>query len=491
MSGMVKPEWYGDGLSNQDTWLRANTQAVTLDYFADFTCLGDRVFGLNSFCEEDCRFDINACTRQAIIRTSWRIQQELESRLGWTLTDRYHVVDLTWKRGKRLTLPFGGVEAVNIRPRVTPLPGYGPFPVDPFIVRNVPMQPAGAGCEILMPRSVVDNPFKVQIRRDTTGQATEWFSSGGAYPRLDIIAGVPTWVVGTPASYGNPPLCDEVLNILHCEMTYVDVPPSPPPLADSINPRVLPVYPGTEQIIPVIKIEALPGGNLRYWFRHRNLIDGAFEDELLELGHNELWKFIPEIDFMLFDEVVQMAEISSKERSLPSGVFSSYDEPCEVFIYPACLTILEAETGVIEVEEVETYIDPVTGLPAVDPVTGQLLYRRVSPCVPRTCQEDEEWKIRVWYKTDPQILSFPFRSAIENLRAAIVYRTAAELPLSSCGCEIKTGFISEQREELGMIVSSVVTGETRVQLRHGNRRGQQHYARLVENAPRRPKSTMT
>jgi hypothetical protein len=85
--------------------------------------------------------------------------------------------------------------------------------------------------------------------------------------------------------------------------------------------------------------------------------------------------------------------------------------------------------------------------------------------------------VTVWYSTD----SSQWGSQIghPDLVRAISHLVAAELPLSVCECEIKSGFIQMAQKPYSEVRVNPITGEMITNLKHGNLYGQLVYSEII------------
>lgn len=456
---VVNPAWLGKELTPDQMYAEINAMAVDLDYFATVSCLYERAFGMRTFFERpDCdTVDLNHCARRNLWTLLYSISQELELQLRWNLGPRYHEEEHLWVPGRRIALNYGGVEEVNVQLRAEPIPGLTSAPLDPYILRDVKQRDRVSYTELLIPASDVRNPRHIQFRKDGSDEMLP-VQTRNDYPRREVVDGEAHWVFAL-SKVLDP---GDKVNVLHYELSFVDV-----VIPAGYEDTAFPVYKGTTQRIPLEKKEALATGETRFWIRLRNLIDPAFEDEVVDLNQNDLYKLVPEVEFRAFLEVDRRADI----YAMPNDK-ELLDDPGKVVIYPAIARIISSETGTIEITEVSA--------------DG----KGIGPCSAATSAENRNtpYRVRVYYKTSPYIFGSQYANAIEELRRAVAMRAAAELPMSQCGCEESPSFISDQQKVIDDVRINPFSGETVIKSRYGNRAGQQAFASTLSTTPRAAKT---
>lgn len=462
MSSVIRPEWLGVGKDPDEAYKEANQLAVTLDDFAEMACLDERAFGMRSFrgrvADEDTA-DLNLCMRKHIWRLLYAIQQEVEITLRWNLGPRYHCEDHVYVPGNRLVLKYGGIEAADVKELIEDEPLLAPVPIQPFIAQHIDLRAEGNVTEALLPRSLVPNPRMIQFHDADTLSVIKQQERNG-YPRLVTIGTEQMWAF----AMFNGVMPDRDVHALHAELTYIDV-----DMSGVSNPdEIYPVYPGTLQKVPVVRRELLGTGETRLWLRLRNLLDPAFDDDIMDMRGNNFYMLLQTLEFKRFTQTVQYAQITSPDT----------DYPGDVAVTEAVVRVIDARTGVVAIEEAVITRDE-TG--AVTEIT----YPAVSSLDPATA-----CKVRVWYKTNPHACGSAHAAAVENIRRAIILRTAAELPSNQCGPEANPVFISEQQSELNNVSYNSFTAETVVKYRYGNKRGQMAFSDILTTVPRANKSVL-
>lgn len=500
MTSVVRPDMFSgeiQSITEAQAYQIANEMAVTPRFFATVSCNGDGVLGLKSHCQSQCDVDpFNACARTSLWQNLYRVQQELEATLGWTLGERYVQEELPIKAGRYLQLTYGGVDEVNVIPLVTDIEGYGPVDYSPIIATGQSVA-AVAGTdyyELVISRNLVDNPHNIMIRKeDMTGDSsngasivdTDW----PAKPKITKVVDEYFWSIYVPGGFIDNVLTD-TFSVIHCRLSYFD---APDPSTVECDGEIWPVYYGTTQKIPYIRQETLDTGEIRYWVNTRDMIDPAFDDDYADISEGEFYKFVQQVEFKCFGQTQQLAVVT-KRISLKSGEVGVVDPvyagecdgtPCTTVQVYACATLIDKKLGIVALEEVDVELDEESGLPVRDEAGNVVVTRRTTPAT----YEGEPITVSIAYHTNPRTTGINLGSAIETLRRAIAARVAAEVPLGECGCKVEYGYFYEMSQELDTTLYTP-TGATIVSLSYGKRKGQLVYATAVYTAPRLSKATI-
>jgi hypothetical protein len=477
--------------------LAANKMAVQPSYFADVSCEGDAILGLTSHCTISCQSPsqthryqadpFNLCARNGLWSHLYRVQQELEAMVGWTLSSRYIVEEIPVKSGRQIQTQFGGVASVNYEELVSDIAGYGTVAYSVFLAQNLAPVLSGVDWYVDVNVNLLDNPGKLMLRvEDALGDPTNGLSvieEDWKHKPQRVTVGPDTfWRIWIPDAAADAGVAR--FSAIHCEQSYFD---APDPSAVTCDGTIAPVHVGTSQRIPIIRTETLALGVVRYWVRTAHMINPAFDDGYTDISSGEFYKLVTEVDFLCFGEVNQLAVITKRIPMKPDDVGVSYFEnvldcdgvPCTTTEVYACATIIDGKRGIVALEEVDVTLDAQTGLPTRDPVTGDVIFtRRTSQC----CYEGEAISVRLAYRTDPNLTGLNLSNAIETLRRAIACRVAAEVPLEECGCVVEAGFFFEMRQVMDTTIYTP-TGSTIVSLRYGRKQGQMIFAHAVSTAP--------
>jgi len=425
-------------LSDEEAWRIVNMMPVKYEDFAFISHLYSRAYDVLTGALEGGTSDgnrvpqgvswddirVNNCLREAIYRTLWDVTQTTELRAGFNLSTRYHYVEENYPVGGKAITFWPGVSALNVKPVVGDIAGYSPVAVNYHIQENLTLdEPDVDTLTAAFDLSLNPNPSDVFIRKDGTEGVVLIEIDKTSYPRR-----VGTdWVVALNKKYA---AVTDTLNAQNKKIVIVD---APTPTEGTDYPTGMtwwPVYPGTEQQIPVAKAPSDNGdGTTRWTFYIYTLVDPAFAYEKVDLIKGEFWKMLQEVEFKYFGEEEADFEVAWV------------------------------------VADQEAIVNPGTKL--VDPAHG-IFHIRVAdvvcadPCDLFTAEDENElgcdcppynlapesFKIRYWYKTDPSALDERYKMQVSGLRQAICYKVAADLPVKDCGCYLEVGFIAEQQTML-------------------------------------------
>lgn len=407
-----------------------NTLLVTPAVFSEVSCVQGRIHGVITSCDT-CHDDYTPCLRQSLIPDLIKNQGFVESRVGYNLTPRYHEEKIVWNGQSRIELAWKGISELDVIENLVALAtGYA---VSPFLQENLtPVDSGNDFCYVTLNKDLFPNPNKVNFF-DDEGEVYELQQRTG-YPRRDIDG---NWRValGKP---GTPACASLSLNAADCRYIMVQTP------IFTCNGNIIATYPGTTEIIPYAKPIEIIDGVMRHWFDVWSLVDKAFKDELVNLGNGEFYKLISTIDFY--------CQSSITERSLLTG-----DDLC------ACVTgfttenlnlrIISAEDGVVEI------------------VKADECWNCFQRC---NCSHTKPVYLTVRYKTDPEVLNLS--NSLDLIKEAIIYLTAAELPVEACACVISdSGFIARARLPYTDVRINPITGNEVYILKYGNTYGHMVY----------------
>lgn len=409
--------------------------------FARIACLDGRLYGVIHKCDS-CEITLNECIRNHLETALLSNLAIVERHLGYNVSPRYHEEVHTWDGKSLIQTNWPGVEIINVKQQIVDIEDFGPFPISPYVQENLVLTDSGDGyCIAEVSQDFIENPNHLIIR-NTAGVAYETTIVDG-YPRRDgnnwLIA-----LVNRPTA----PACDDILHAQSCKYMYLDV--------DDVvceNDGVLtPFYPGTEIEIPQIKpSEVIVGDIRRFWFAPWVLVDPAFYGEEVNLELGEFYKLLPEIDFKCVEEIEALPIVYAVNET---NCNEDFDEFSNLATADTRLDLLYSHYGIVQMEiKNDTF-----------------------------CHDNKApYKVKIFYKTNPA--EFDVDQFLETIREAVVYLTAAELPLSICECAIKTGFIATAQKAYTEVRINPITGESVVNLKHGNLYGQLVYAEKLLKVP--------
>lgn len=429
---------------------------VNLHEFSRIACLDGRLFGVQT-ASDSCTLELNSCLRGQALEALIAANRRAEADLGYDLVPRYHVglMEFTGGADKAalwVSTDRPGVAAVNVKQEITS--AILGVDISPYL-GPVAISDGGEGyCIATVPAALIDNPSKLTLRSQ---MGLEYHAQSiGNYPRKvgsDWLIAIrnddaPLPCAATPTLY-----------VQHHHLVFVDIPASITCLdcAGDVDTaaQILPVYPGTNDFIPLARPIETVGSFKRYWFYVWTLVDPAFQDEQVDLTHAEFWKLFSTVDFVCVREVPAGPEVVYPADC--NGTITSIPNPCAVPPVEAKydVTIRDAEEGTLSFKK-----------------KGQW-------------ESDATVTIKYYYKTDPAVLGFT--NDLPNIAAAIAYRAAADLPSTYCGCTISSGFIAEAQKSFGNAFLDS-SGQTVWVVKFGHKNGQFMYEQKMASAPKYQKT---
>lgn len=400
-----------------------NSLSIGIDDFSRIACLDGRAYGVVTACDT-CDLDLNACIRSHIIRLLASSQQTAENMIGYRITEGYHTQEILWDGKTQILAGFRGIEAINVRREFSTVEGYGPFEISPYVLTAITVTDSGNGyCETILDGSIVKNPNRVTFR-DDDGKVYRIHST--VKPRRN---GSGNWIVAFDNQIMPPCTVISPINVQICDLMILDVP-------EYEDCEVVPVYPNSNQIIPMAKEpEDIGSGIIRYRFHPWVLVDDAFSDETVDLESGEFYKLLQEVEFKCVEDVACDPFITLRKYDGSVETYEVTEEDLNLYL-------LDGETGVIRID--------------------------YHPC--------SAWcngipiKITFCYKTNPDVLEL--HHDLSYLNEAIAMLAAAELPISTCGCKIEKGYISDAQKPFTQVRVNALTNEAVVNEKYGETYGQ-------------------
>lgn len=393
--------------------LNSNNLLANLEVFSRIACLDGRGFGVITPCEE-CEIEFNTCIRRHLLENLISNQEKVEEQIGYNLTERWHVQEIVWDgTPTRIQLDWPGVVEVGVSANFESFDET--YELSPYVIENAPVTDSGDGyCIVELDSNLIENP-RYAVIRDATDDSIYKQQKIDGYPRRN---GEGNWLVALDHS---PDCATLEVNVQHCKLMKVTI---PTPVCDG---EIKAVRPGTLDVIPFAfgKDPEISGLNTTYWFNSWSLVDPAFMEEMVDLDHyGEFYKLLQEIEF-------------------------------------ACLTSEEAPTTVTTLDNCEC-TDLLTQ--TNDLINTEILFEQ-SSVIRISYQENchcscvgKPVKLKIYYKTDPSYVVE--EGSLLALQEGIVYLTAAELPMDSCGCKVEKGFIAEAQKAFAEARINPITGET-------------------------------
>ena len=247
------------------------------------------------------------------------------------------------------------------------------------------------------------------------------------------MSGAPDyWKV--PIDTSKQAYADLPLVVTDKQFAYVDI--AAPVL--EVGDNLVPVYPDTNQIVEQARpMEDLGGGISRYWFYVYDLSLPDYIHDSVDLAQVEFYKLYPSLQFNVWVEET-MEAIITVTRGLTEQVVQ-FDPLVTDDIKATGIQIylVDSEKGIVHfVVDPCFYALCMTGCEATTPVSI---------------------KIKLYYKVNPAYLQDMYRRQIAEITTGLLYGTASQLLADSCGCILKSGFISKAQQELGTIITNALT----------------------------------
>lgn len=417
------------------TSLTSNNLLTTLEAFSKIACLDGRLFGVETMCES-CDLEFNECVRRRLLENLIANQGRVEREVGYNLTPRYHEQEIRWDGVPgRFQLDWPGVAEVNVS-GVSVSVEIG-VSVSPYVIIDAPVSDSGQGyCLVELDSTYIDNPGYAVIRDADTD---------AIYPQQEI-PGYPrrtpegNWLVAL-AKPALPPCTDLEVNVQHCKYVAIEIE------TPDCDGEIKLVRPGTDSVIPFAKNPVVNGANTIYWVYVWSMVDEAFSDDVIDLVEQaQFYKLIDEVDVICES----------------SGAAPTIVTRCNC----GCIEGLTTSTDLIDVD-----------ILFEDQGIIRISYSDEATCLSRCGQPV---KFKIYYRTDPDLVVG--EDSLLALQEAITYLTAAELPVSSCGCAISTGFIAEAQKAYAEQRINPMTGQTVVNVKFNSLTGQLIFAEKLSKA---------
>jgi len=499
--------------------LWANTMPVTPDYFAEISCEGTRASGVLTHLDTctDCGNNgaenqqmLNACVRKQLWWYLFLTTQEMEANLHWTMSPRLITDTLAVRPGRHLQTYFGGITDPMAAMAYQVLADKAS--VSYWIATDILPTPVGNGNYYFdLPMSEVADPSRVMLAEQGALNTPE---TGLKLVAEDFYGNITrngtNWRITIPGGKmgADGGVTTALYSVFSPDYGFVYIPASAaatvpdnqilanaPFLTGSTS--IVATYPGTLQaVVMTYDCQVTYGGVLcnRYRATLETLVDPVFDEGVVDITSGDFYKFCTSLDLVVlgkqfapgvFHYSDQVAHIGQEAWRYSLGYTDADDSDgtvnTQVTTY-ACVEVLDAERGLIAVKPVTLETDDNGDL--VWGTDGRASMEEVeelcSSSIPTTGRP--KW-IVVQYAVEPYATGIKTSSAIERLRYAIACRTAAELPLDSCGCTTECGFIAEQRQFYDT-TTYLPTGAKVVSLRYGKRLGQKEFATALDTAPR-------
>jgi hypothetical protein len=358
----------------------------------------------------------------------------VEQHVGYNLTPRYHEEEVFWDgTSSRIQLDWPGITDVNVVQLTTTV--AEDVSISPFVIEDAPVTGINGYCIVTLDRRFIDNPDNAIIRNAETDEVIPHQEVSG-YPRRN---GDGDWLVALGRGINSP--CDTPsVNVQHCKLMAVTM------ATPECEGDIYATYAGTDEHIPFAKDPVVNGAETTYWFRPWSLTDPDFSDSTINLERGEFYKLVNVVDFVCEANASAAPVITEVSRC---DCTSNLVEDATAIT----AEILSSEHSIIRIRYSDT-----CGCRCKTPI-----------------------KLKIYYRTDT--LNVVDEGSILALQEAIAYLTAAELPMSSCGCELPDGnFISNAQKAYAEYRINPITGATVANIKFNSLTGQLIFAERLSKA---------
>lgn len=437
-----------------DSKLAVNQLPVSLLDFALISGMRNRVYGVRVFGDEECG-DATCClndvARQSIWRILFNVQQNLMARKRITAGIAYfQETKLIDSLTSVIRTSFGAVEKVDVKQEFVFVAN---LMLSPYIVEDVVLQTGTNGVEAVFSSTIVDNPNRVILRDPQTLEQYSWDRSYSLahYPARDGYE----WVMLCPQHIQ----VDDQLSLQHYDYMIAELDVVS---GISIDDLVV-LHPSTYQILPFAKPpeEVISDGVMkwRFWFYSWTLTKPEFDNDPPDLVAGEFHKLYATLELFRKTEVeaVPYAKVQSYENCTNEMEIKTVNGSCEI-------------------------IDSFAGMVKFTEIANDTIGKR--------------YNLHYYYKVNPLSVENIFMHSTEELKRAIVAKTAATIDLESCGCLLPqegnplSNYITKMQQTYTKEYISPITGAVAVNYLYGNKHGDLLFAEMMKSLTFRPKGFM-
>ena len=192
------------------------------------------------------------------------VQVYTENFVGYNLSRRYHKVTTPYPLDPIIKLRWPGIDAVDIAPKW--VDHNLVVDVSPF-VQLTPTVTGTVDPVVTLDHTLIDNPNDIILRQGASPYAAFPIKKG-EYPKRTVGLDWEVQVASNQVSY-QP---SDGIAVQSTKYVYVDVDWT----AMGVTGKIVPVFTGTHQIIPYVRVEQLTATSARYWFNIWAVVDPAF-----------------------------------------------------------------------------------------------------------------------------------------------------------------------------------------------------------------------
>lgn len=393
--------------SQAEVDLITNNMLVNLSDFSQYSCDGGVMYGVETTCEH-CDLEINACMRTKIMPILAAAQGLVEREIGYALTPRGVIHDVQFKDGMRVKLSPGITDMMYSQQ----LDIVDTGTVDVYLSEEVEVLQSTYSVASF-PAALVGNPNQVTIWADDELNTYAPYRTNG-YPRRSGT----NWQITVDR---NAPTGSNY-KLSHCNLVKVDWQHNGAYRLSEINL----FYPGTKQIVPEAKPrQKINESTIRFWLHRWVVMHPDFFTDGMSV--NENYKLLTELSVGHFRSVYVQ----------PVAVCSNDPDQLQ---HQVNVSVVDAQRGIVQLDLVENCL-----------CSGVL-------------------EMTLYYRTDPQQIVGFGETDLVNAREAIIWHAAAELPMTTCGCNAND-FIKTAQANYNDVVYNPFTGDTIVKPKFGELHG--------------------
>lgn len=459
---------------NKDTFQYTISQLpVNLLDFALISNMRHRAYGFRIYGSEDCldKCCLNNLARRELWRILFNIQQNLIANRRLSIAPTY-VEETQFLDSFQETFKsrFGAIEKTNV---IEEFNHAWDFTVSPFVIENVTLRLNGSIIEAVFDRHKVKNPNRVILRDSVTYEQFDWQSITG-YPKIEGSNWVMPVGIQMPSVYVTDPTTYKA-HLQHYDYVIVDI----PDIKDLDLQQVVVFHPDTLQILPFVEnpyrvTDSTNVEKIRLIFYVWTLGKPEFDQDIYDMVEAEFYKLYDSLSLYERTEIEIPATIYIDQRdNLDCGtdLTNLSQETTDL----AWTTITEARYGMLRYLEIYNEHDNEGD---VDPS-----YKVKTSGKPY----GKRYKIRHYYKVNPLLNEHLMTHSLEEIRRAIVAKTAATIELESCHCVCATNTYITKMQTSYTKTYVTAMGSVGSDLLYGNKHGDMVFADVIERLSKSPR----
>lgn len=434
-------------------------------------CYGFRIFGSDE-CQDGCC--LNDLARRELWRILFNIQQNLIANRQLTIAPTY-VEETTFLDPIQETFfgRFAALEKTNV---IEEYNHVWDFDVDPFVLRDVTLRLNNSLIEAVFDRNKVRNPLRVMLRDSETYEQFDWQARAG-YPKVEGD----NWVmpVGSQMStnYVNDPT-NYKAHLQHYDYVIVDI----PNFEDVTLDQVVVFHPDSIQILPFAEkpyrvTDMNNVEKIRLTFYVWTLGKPEFDRDRYDMVEGEFYKLYEQLSLYERTEIETPATLYIDQKEVVDCDTDDTNLSQEVTAL-AWTKIIESRYGIIRYAEIENLNED----------AGDVLpdYRLKTSGEPY----GKRYKIKHYYRTNPLTNEHLSTHSLEEIRRAIVAKTAATIELETCNCTCASNDYIHKMQESYVKTYSNPMGMQWADMRYGHRHGDFIFADVIKRLSTNPRGVI-